>query len=79
LAIGGCRGDLSLTLGGVERILLQPTTTWTIKGGKYALIVASILSASDFDAPQALFKWRMKLNSAQAMLKWSPLQLTRLM
>ncbi len=26
------------------------------KGGKYALIVASILSALDFDAPQALFK-----------------------
>ncbi len=37
------------------------------KGGKYALIVVVILSAWDFDAPQALFKLRMKSNSAQAM------------
>jgi hypothetical protein len=37
------------------------------KRGKYALIVVVILSAWDFDAPQALFKLRMKSNLFQAM------------
>ncbi len=44
LVASKCKGDLSLTLGGVERILLQPIDMWTISRGK----MCSYCSCSSF-------------------------------